>query len=158
MAMLLSCRNYHCDLHQKRLLEAVKIVNQGLLRVGAQTSESTPTYNAARNIQTMSVDDSTVAFASTDTALNSGGAVTNMFDQAFDATPTESGQSITHVATIPTGSGNFSIKRIALHDDTAANVTTSSTTLFGGVDGQSITKTSSFSLAITMTLTYSDAS
>lgn len=134
------------------------IVNRGLLRIGQQTSEST-NYNAARNIQTMSVDSSSNAFTATDTALDSGGAVASEFDAAFDATPTESGTAtITHVMTIPSGSGNFTIRRIALHDDTAANVTTSSTTLVAGIDGQSITKTSDFSLEITITMTYTDVS
>lgn len=137
---------------------AKKIVNRGLLRFGQQSSQST-NYNVARYIRTMSVDDGTVAFASTHTALNSGGAITNEYDQALDATPTESGTAtITHVCTIPTGSGNFTIKRIALHDDTAANVTTSSTSLVCGIDGQTLTKTSDFSLAITMTITFTDVS
>ncbi len=129
------------------------VVNRGLLRIGQQASEST-NYNAARNIQVMSVDDSSNALAATDTAANTGGAVTNFFDQVFDATPTESGQTITHIMTLATGNGNFTIRRILLHDDTAGNVTSSSTTLVGGVDGQTITKTSDFTLAITLKLTY----
>lgn len=136
---------------------SAKIVNRGLLRIGQQASQST-NYNVARHIQTLSIDDGTVAFAAGHTALNSGGAVTNEYDQALDSTPTESGQTITHLSTIPTGQGNFTIKRIALHDDTAANVTTSSSTLVGGIDGQSLTKTSDFSLAITVKITYADAS
>lgn len=130
------------------------VVNRGLLRIGQQASEST-NYNAARNIQVMSVDDSTVSFAAGDTALNTGGAVSNEFDVVFDATPTESAPAvITHVATIPTGSGNFTIRRIALHDDVAGTVSTSSTTLVAGIDDESLTKTSDFSMAITLTLTY----
>lgn len=134
------------------------VVNRGLLRIGAQASESTPTYSDSRNIQVMSFDDSTVSFAATDTALNSGGAVSNEFDAAFSATPTESGTAtITHTANIPTGSGNFTIRRIALHDDTTTNVTTSSTTLVAGVDDKSLTKTSDFSMDVTMTLIYTNA-
>lgn len=133
------------------------IVNRGLLRIGQQASEST-NYNASRNIQTMSVDDSSNAFAAGDTALNSGGAVTNEFDAAFDATPTESSQTISHVMTLGTADGNFTIRRIALHDDTSTNVTTSSTTLVAGIDGQSITKTSDFTMEITVTIAYSDNS
>ena len=137
---------------------AAKIVNRGLLRIGQQASQST-NYNVARYIRTMSVDDSSNAFAAGDTALNSGGAVSNEYDQALDATPTETGTAtIVHISTIPTGSGNFTIRRIALHDDTAANVTTSSTTLVGGIDGQSLTKTSNFTLAITLRITYTDNS
>lgn len=136
---------------------AAIIVNQGLIRLGKQAFQST-NYNVARYVRTMSFDDSTVAFGATDTALNSGGAVTNEYDQAFDATPTESSQTITCACTIPTGSGNFTIKRIALHDDTTTNVTTSSTTLFGGVDGQSLTKTVDFTMTVTLTITFTDAS
>lgn len=133
------------------------VVNRGLLRIGQQASEST-NYSASRNIQVMSVDDSTVSFAAGDTALNTGGAVSNEFDAAFDATPTESGTAtITHVMTIPTGSGNFNIKRIALHDDAAGTVSTSSTTLVAGIDDESLTKTSDFTMAITLTLVYVNA-
>ena len=134
-------------------------VNNGLQRIGVQASQATsgsgPTYSATRHIQTGSVDDSAVAFAATDTNLAAGGAVTTMFDQAL-ATPTRSGQVVTHTWTIAAGSGNFTIKRIALHDDTTTNTTTSSTTLIAGIDGQSLTKTSDFTLAITVTLTFSN--
>lgn len=132
---------------------ASRYVNRGLLRTGQQAFEST-NYNAARNIQVLSVDDSSNAFGQTDPALNTGGAVTNMYDQAFDGTPTESGQTVTCVTTIATGNGNFTIRRVAMHDDTTTNVTTSSTTLCAGIDGQSVTKTSDFSLAITLQTTY----
>lgn len=137
---------------------AAIVVNRGLLRIGAQASQSTPTYGAARHIQTLAIDDSSNAFAAGDTALNSGGAVSNEFDVVFDTTPTESGQTITHTATIVTGSGNFTIRRVSLHDDTAANVTTSSTTLVGGIDGQSLTKTADFSMTFTINITYADNS
>ncbi len=137
------------------------VPNNGLRRIGVQASQATsgsgPTYNVARHIQTMSFDDSTVAFAAGDTALNSGGAVANEFDAAFDVTPTRAGQAVTHVTTVPTGSGNFTIRRIATHDDTAANVTTSSTTLVSGVDAQSFTKTSDFTFEATLVHTYSNA-
>ena len=102
----------------------------------------------------MSVDDGSVAFAAGHTALNSGGAITNEYDQVLDATPTRSAQTITHVMTIPVGSGNFTIRRIALHDDTAANVTTSSSTLCVGIDGQALQKTSDFTLQFTVNLIY----
>lgn len=126
------------------------VVNQGLQRIGIQASQATA-YSAVRNIQTMAVDDSASAFASGTTTL---GSPTNEFDAVFDATPTRSSQTISHVMTIPSGSGNFTIKRVSLHDDTATNVTGASTTLVAGIDGQSITKTSDFSLAITVNLTY----
>lgn len=140
---------------------AALIVNQGLQRIGINASavggSSTvgSSQTTTRYLMTMSWDDSTVAFAATDTALNTGGAVSNEFDQFFDAFPTRSGQAVTHTSTIPTGSGNFTIKRVAIHDDTSTNVTTSSTTLCAGVDGQSLTKTSSFTLATSLVITYS---
>lgn len=129
------------------------IVNQGLLRIGQQASEST-NYNAARNIQVMAVDDASEAFLAADTKMNDGTGYTQEYDAAFDATPTESGQTITHIMTIPVGSGNFAIKRVSLHDDVAGTVSASSTSLVGGVDGQSLTKTSDFTLAITLKLLY----
>lgn len=137
---------------------AAIIVNRGLLRIGQQASEST-NYNAARNIQTMSVDIGTTAFGAAHTKLNDSADVTEnsgttYFDKVLDATPTESGQTITHIMTLATSEGNFTIKRIALHDDAAANVNASSATLVGGVDGQTLAKTSDFSLAITLKLTY----
>lgn len=136
---------------------AAKVVNQGLIRCGKQTFEST-NYNAARNVQTMSVDDSAVAIAAGDTAANSGGAITNFFDKVFDATPTESAQTITCVMTLASGEGNFTVRRILLHDDTAANVTSSSSSLFGGIDGQSLTKTLDFTMEITITVAFTDNS
>lgn len=131
-----------------------RTVNRGLLRVLQQAYQST-NYNVARYIRTLSVDDSSTAFAQTDTALNTGGAVTNEYDQAFDATPTESGQSVSFDTTIGTGNGNFTIRRICTHDDTTTNVTTSSTTLCQAIDSQSFLKTSDFSLKITITITAS---
>ena len=134
---------------------ASRTVSNGLNRI-ADSASHTAGYGATRFVQTLSIDDSAVAFAAADTALNTGGVVTNEFDQVLDATPTRTGQVVTHVCTIPTGSGDFTIKRIALHDDTAANVTTSSTTLVAGIDGQALTKTVDFTMAITVTLTYSN--
>jgi len=129
------------------------IVNQGLQRIAINASQATA-FSSSRFIQSMSVDDATGAFAAANTKLDDGAGFTQEFDAAFDSTPTRSNQTISHVMTIPTGSGNFTIRRVALHDDTAANVTSSSTTLVGGVDNQSLTKTSDFTLAITMRITY----
>lgn len=130
------------------------VVNNGLQRIGVQASQATsgggPTYSASRQIQVMAFDDNASGFAAAHTNLLSAGSIANEFDAAFDATPTRSGQTITHITTIPTGSGNFTIRRISLHDDTATNVTTTSTTLVSGVDGQSLTKTSDFTLAATL--------
>lgn len=126
-------------------------MNQGLKRLGAQAFQSTPTYNVARYVRTMSVDDSATALVAGATTL---GSPTNQFDAAFDATPTESSQTIICVMTVPTGSGNFTIRRITEHDDTSTNVTGASTTLVSGVDAQALTKTSDFSLAITKNFTF----
>lgn len=139
---------------------AALITTRGLQRLGVQASQATagagPTYSATRHLQTMSVDDQTSAFLASDADLDRAGTltVTNEFDAAFDAAPTRTDQTITHLMTIPTGSGNFTIRRIAIHDDTAANVSTSSDTLVCGIDGQALAKTSDFTLAITVTLTY----
>jgi hypothetical protein len=127
------------------------IVDRGLQVIGGRASN---TADAFLEIDSISVDDSSTAFAATDTALNSGGAVTNEADANFDSTPTRSGQVITHVATFATGVANFTIRRIALHNAAAASVTSSSTTLVAGIDGQSITKTSDFSVTITVKITY----
>lgn len=138
---------------------ATIVVTNGLQRIAVQASQASsgagPTYNASRHIQTMSVDDGTVAFSAGHTALNSGGAPSNTFDAAFDSTPTRSGQTISHVMTLGTGDYNQVVKRIALHDDTAANVSASSTTLVCGIDGLSLTKASSFTLKNTVQITYS---
>lgn len=126
------------------------VVERGRLRYGQQTFEST-NYNAARNIQTMAVDDASEAFLAADTKLDDGTGFTQLFDQVFTVTPTETAPAtITCSTIIPTGSGNFTIKRISLHDDTAANVTGASTTLCQGVDGQTLTKTSDFTLTPTL--------
>lgn len=131
---------------------AAKIVDLGLQRI-ADTASQTAGFNAARYIRRMAIDDRAVAFVAGDTTLGSPG---NLFSQAFDSTPTRSGLIVTHVSTIPTGSGNFTIRRVSLHDDTT--VTGSSTTLVGGIDGLGLTKTSDFSIAITVRITYSDNS
>ena len=133
---------------------AAKIVNQGLNRI-ADTASQTSGYSAARYIRTMAIDDSSSAFAAGTTTL---GSPSNLYDAAFDATPTRSGQVVSHVMTVPTGSGNFTIRRVSLHDDTAANVTGSSTTLVGGIDGLSLGKTSDFTVTLTVRITYSDNS
>lgn len=138
---------------------AAKIVDQGLQRIAVTASQVTaggpPAYDAARYIRTMAVDDSASAFTAGTTTL---GSPSNLFDLAFDGAPTRSGLIVTHIATVPTGNGNFTIRRVSLHDDTVANVTGSSSTLVAGIDGLALTKTSDFSLAITMRITYSDNS
>ena len=137
------------------------VTTNGLQRVLVQAFQATagsgPTYNVARFIRTLAIDDQAGAFAAGHDQLNDAGAVANEFDVAFDSA-TQSGVVTTVVATIPSGSGNFTIRRVSMHDDTTTNVTTSSTTLCMGIDGQSLTKTSDFSITFTITVTASDQS
>jgi len=132
---------------------AALVVAQGLQTIGERASFASPTFG---QLQTISVDDQASAFLSTDQDLDRAGGLTvsNEFDQAISPAATRSAQTVTHQTTIPTGSGNFTVKRIAIHNDTAANVTTASNTLVSGVDGQSLTKTSDFTLLITLKLAY----
>lgn len=131
---------------------AALIVTQGLLSLGQNFSHST-NFNSARFIQCMMVDDGTALLAAN---TKSNDSAANEFDQAFTATPTETAPAkITHSTVIPTGSANsFVIKRVLLHNDTAANVTLSSTTLVGGIDGQSYQKTLDATLTPTLDLIY----
>lgn len=141
------------------------VVNQGLQRTlrnlavvggGAGVGAS---QTVTRYLMTMSVDDNANNFAAADTALNtSRGAITTEFDKLLDALATIASQTISFTCTLATGEGNMVIRGIAWHDDTATNVTTSSATLIAGIAGQSLTKTSSFSLAITGQITATDNS
>lgn len=137
---------------------ASTVVVRGLNRISMNTE--TGLQSTTRVIASMSIDDSTVVFAQSHTALNTGGGgAFNSTDQAFDATPTTSTDStsatVTHVTTYGTNIfTGFTIRRIALHDDVATNASSSSTTLVAGVDSQSLLKTSEFSIAITLRLKY----
>lgn len=131
---------------------ASRTVTAGLQRWIKQMFQTTG-YSAVRHVQTLSVDGSAFAFAAGDTALNSGGGVLDEFDVAFNVTPTFSGSVVTMSAIIPAASGNFTIRRIAVHDDTAANVSISSATLVAGIDAQSLTKTSDFTVTLTLECT-----
>ncbi len=140
---------------------AARVTTQGLGRCGKQTFEST-NYNAAREVQTFSVDDSAVAIAATDTAANSGGAVTNFFDKARTSTPTEgtSGSPASATTTLSvqltTAEAIYTIKRILLHDDIVATVTSSTTTLWGGIDAQTLAHTADFTMTITVVVTWAN--
>lgn len=127
---------------------AAIITNRGLQVIAGRASN---TSDGFLEIDTMSVDDRAVAFAAGDTQL---GAPANEFDKAFDAPPTRAGQVVSHLSTFATGEANFTIRRVALHNEIPANVSGTSATLVAGIDGQSLTKTSDFSLAITVKLTY----
>lgn len=110
----------------------------------------------SRYVMTMSVDDGTVNFAAADTAANTGGAITNFYDQLLDALATRAGQVVTHIMTI-TGVtyDGLTVKRILLHDDTVANVSASSNTIICGFDQLSNLKTAGINFQTTVTLTYS---
>lgn len=135
------------------------VVNRGLQITGGRTFSTADSFAA---VQSLSVDDATGNFEAAHTAINGTGGtartITNSAVQNFDATPTRSNQTVSCVTTLATGTANFTIKGVALHNITSGSVTTSSTTLFAGIAGQSITKTSSFSLAITLSVLYTDNS
>lgn len=63
---------------------------------------------------------------------------------------TRTGQTVTVVGVWGTGEGNFTITTITLHNDGGGAFTG----VYGGVDNQSLTKTSDFILTITMKITY----
>lgn len=145
------------------------VVNQGLQRTGINTwmvggsSTVGSSQTVTRYAMTLATTSSAGSYAATDTASNSNGTgnratVTSFYSQLFDAFPTRAGQAISAVTTIATGNSNFTIGSIEVHDDTAANTTVSSANLFAGIAGQSITKTASFSLSITVQCTYTDNS
>lgn len=131
---------------------AAKIVNRGLQVIGGRASSTADAFDA---IQTMAVDDSSTSFLTTHTDL---GTPTNVVAVAFDSTPTRSSQTVTHIATFSSAQANFTIRRISLHNAASGSVTGSSTTLCAGIDAQSITKTSDFTMTITITIAYTDAS
>jgi hypothetical protein len=128
------------------------IVTRGLQITGGRLSTTVDAFQA---LQSLAVDDRATGFAAGDTSLNSPA---NVAVVAFDSTPTRSGQTVTHLGTFATGAANFIIKRISLHNAAFGSVTASSTTLYGGIDGQSITKTSDFTVTFTIRITQSDAS
>lgn len=139
------------------------VVNQGLQRIAINASvvgggaAIGASQTVSRYIMTMAVDDATEAFLAADTKMNDGTGYTQEFDQFLTNLATRTNQTTSHVTTIGTGDGNFGIRRFSLHDDTATNVTASSTTLVCGVDGQNLTKTSDFTMTPTLNLLYANA-
>lgn len=135
------------------------VVNRGLQITGGRAFSTADAFAA---VQALGIDDATGNFEAAHTAINGAGgtarAITNSYFQNFDATPTRSAQTVSMTTTIPTGSGNFTVKGISLHNLTAGSCTTSSTSLFAGIAGQSITKTSSFALGITLSDAFTDNS
>lgn len=128
---------------------AAVVTNLGLQLVGDRASAVAGFPGA---IQAMSVDDSATSLNAATTNL---GSPTNFIAQSFDTTPTRSGQTVTHIATLAAGTFNGNtIKRVCLHDVVGGSVTATSTTLVGGIDSLSLLKGSTFSLAITVRLSY----
>lgn len=124
------------------------IVDRGLQVIGGRASNTADSFDF---IQTLAVDDSSTVFSVEHTNLLSPA---NVYDQGFDTTPTRSGQTITHTSTIPTGSGNFVIRRVSLHNAASGSVTGSSDTLVAGIDSVNLTKTSDFTLEIQVDVTH----
>ena len=126
-----------------------KLVNRGLQVIGGRASSTADSFAA---IQSMAWDDKTGAIGATDTTL---GSPSNVFAANFDSTPTRSGQTVSHLGTIPAGSfGGNTIRRITLHNAAAASVNGTSPTLIGGIDQQSFLKTTDFSLTNQLDITY----
>jgi hypothetical protein len=128
------------------------VVNRGLQVTGGILSGTSDSFGA---LQTLAVDDGVSAFVAGDTTLGSPGSVAVV---AFDSTPTRSAQTVTHLGTFAVGAANFTIKRISLHNAVSGSVSGSSTTLYGGIDGQSLTKTSDFTITFTIRITQTDNS
>lgn len=74
--------------------------------------------------------------------------------QSFSAT-TRAAQTVSHVSLYGTGVANFTIGRVSLHN--SATPTASSASLMGGIDQQSLAKTTDFSLQIQVDITYTSA-
>lgn len=132
-------------------------LNQGLQRLGVNQSHATGTgvtYDVARYVQSMSIDDASGSFAAANTKLDDRAGYSQQYDANLDATPTRTSQTIEHVMTVPTGQGNFRVRAFALHDDTGTNVTSTSTTLIAGVDGVDITKNSGVTAIYRANLVY----
>ncbi len=131
---------------------ATIVVNRGLQVAVGRLSSTADSFAA---LQSMAVDDRSTAFVATDTSL---GSPANVAAKAFDATPTRSAQTVTHETTFATTEANFTIRRISLHNAAAGSVNGTSTTLCMGVDGQSLTKTSDFSVKFILRVTTTDQS
>lgn len=128
------------------------VVNRGLQVIGGRASNTSDGFT---EFLSMTVDDSGTAFTATDTTL---GSPSNIEANAFDSTPARTNQTVSHVTTYQTGEANFNVKRISIHNLAAGSVTGSSTSLCAGIDGQSVTKNSDFTMTITVDITYTDNS
>jgi hypothetical protein len=130
------------------------IVNTGLQAIGELASLTTPTFGQIRSMAVDNATASTSAFAATMSKLNDAAAATTFAATSFSPTPSRASQTISHVAVFATSQANFTIGRLSLHNVANGSVSISSTTLVSGVDQQSITKTTDFTLTPTLRITY----
>lgn len=123
------------------------VVSQGLEEAGKVIAGL-----STRTNRTMSWDDNTTGFSSANTALNSVGAIATFVRNATTNT-TIGSQTVRYQGTLTTAEFNGgTVRRIGIHFDTSANVTSASLTLFGGIDGQSFAKTSEAALSFLLDL------
>lgn len=127
------------------------VVNRGLQMIGNRASGITGANSTA--LATMVADSKASAFAAGNTTI----AASTFKAKAFSSTPTRSNQTVSHVTTFTTTEANFTIRRLSLHNLAAASVSSNSTSLIAGIDGQAFTKTTSFSLTPTLDLTYTSS-
>lgn len=123
------------------------VVNRGLQCLENRFSGITGANSSAAI--TMVADSKASAFAASDTTI----AASTKKAKAFDSTPTRSSQTVTYLTTFTSTEANFTIKRLSVHNLAAASVSSNSTSLLFGIDSQTLTKTTSFSLAVTLQLT-----
>jgi hypothetical protein len=126
------------------------VVNQGLQMIGDRASG---VAGAGAAIVTGAVDNATGTTLAAHTKLNDITS-TSIFAAAFDATPTRSGQVVSHIWTVGTGSAAFAIGRFSLHNTASGSTTVSSTGLMAAVDGFTITQNGVFAIVVTFKLTY----
>lgn len=131
------------------------IVNQGLQVIG-QRASAVPTVPAA--ITSMAVDNGTAvsnSFVSSHVALSQGGATINSITFKSFSALTTNAQTVQHVSLFATNEANFTIGRVSLHNTVTPTLSTSN--LIGGIDQQSLAKTTDFSLQIQVDITYTSA-
>lgn len=128
------------------------LTNPGLEKSGARIAG----IAGSTHVQSMAWDNATGAggaFTATMSKLSDGGATTST--AAATTATTVGAQTIRYEATLTTAAFNGNnIGRISLHFQTAASVTTATTFLYGGIDQQTIAKTSEFSLQTLLDITY----
>jgi hypothetical protein len=143
------------------------IVNQGLQIIGQRGSAFPAATSMPEQIINMALDNGTAAsnsFLATHTALSNGGATINSIASNTFSTITTSAQTVQHFSLFATNVANFQIGRVSLHNRSGTNASTNTTavtlstaTLVGGIDQQSLTKTTDFTLQVEVDITYTSA-